>query len=217
MGSMPHHDSSMPPARKPEPKGSATCDSKSTTSRPPTSANGSTSPSRSSARCSSQTLSPLRNVRRSLAPGGKLVMVVWHSKAENEWLYRAQTITERFLARPQEYDAPTCGPGPFSMADADTISGILTAAGFDHISLRRCDMPISIGANIGDAVEFRYESRSRRGDPPPGRRARHAPPRSDRRSAPLGLPSPNGTDPTASQPPPRHGSFRRSPELSAAP
>jgi SAM-dependent methyltransferase len=96
----------------------------------------------------------LRNVRRSLAPGGKLVMVVWRSKAENEWLYRAQTITERFLARPQEYDAPTCGPGPFSMADADTTSGILTAAGFDHISLRRCDMPISIGANIGDAVEF---------------------------------------------------------------
>jgi SAM-dependent methyltransferase len=99
-------------------------------------------------------LAALRNVRQSLAPTGKLVMVVWRSKLENEWLYRAQTITERFIARPEEYDAPTCGPGPFSMADADTASRILTTAGFEHISLRRCDMPISIGANIDEAVEF---------------------------------------------------------------
>ena len=70
LGSMPHHDSSTPPARKPEPNGSATCDSKSTTSRPPTS-NGSTSASRSSARCSSQNpVAALRNVRQSLRPAG---------------------------------------------------------------------------------------------------------------------------------------------------
>jgi len=96
----------------------------------------------------------LRNVREAMGPTAKLVMVVWRSKRENEWLYRAQTITERFIARPEEYDAPTCGPGPFSMADADTTSGILTKAGFHHISLRRCDLPITIGANIDEAVEF---------------------------------------------------------------
>jgi SAM-dependent methyltransferase len=96
----------------------------------------------------------LRNVREAMEPTGKLVMVVWRSKRENEWLYRAQTITERFIARPEEYDAPTCGPGPFSMADADTTSGILTKAGFQDISLRRCDLPITIGANIDEAVEF---------------------------------------------------------------
>ena len=61
----------------------------------------------------------LRNVRRSLVPGGRLVMVVWRAKMENDWLYRAQTITERFVAKPEQYDAPTCGPGPFSMANAD--------------------------------------------------------------------------------------------------
>lgn len=96
----------------------------------------------------------LRNIRRALVPGGQLVMVVWRAKAENEWLYRAQTITERLLTKPEEYDAPTCGPGPFSMANADTVSGILISAGFDAITLRRCDLPIMIGHDINEAVEF---------------------------------------------------------------
>lgn len=96
----------------------------------------------------------LRNVRESLRPGGKLVMVVWRAKVENEWLYRAQTITERFVSKPEDYDEPTCGPGPFSMANADTTSGILVSAGFESICLRRCDMPIMIGRNLDEAVEF---------------------------------------------------------------
>ncbi len=96
----------------------------------------------------------LRNVHRSLVPGGRLVMVVWRAKVENDWLYRAQTITERFVAKPEEYDAPTCGPGPFSMANADTTSGILKSAGFEEIALRRCDLPILIGRDIDEAVEF---------------------------------------------------------------
>jgi ubiquinone/menaquinone biosynthesis C-methylase UbiE len=96
----------------------------------------------------------LRNVRRSLVPGGRLVMVVWRAKMENDWLYRAQTITERFVAKPEEYDAPTCGPGPFSMANADTTSGVLKSAGFEEITLRRCDLSITIGRDIDEAVEF---------------------------------------------------------------
>ena len=96
----------------------------------------------------------LRNVRKSLAPGGRLVMVVWRAKVENDWLYRAQTITERYVTKPEDYDEPTCGPGPFSMANADTTSGILLSAGFEAISLRRCDLPIRIGRDIDEAVEL---------------------------------------------------------------
>jgi hypothetical protein len=91
-------------------------------------------------------------VRRSLVPGGRLVMVVWRSKVENDWVHRAQTITERFVTKPEEYDEPTCGPGPFSMANADTVSGILLNAGFEDISLRRLDLPIRIGSDIDEAV-----------------------------------------------------------------
>jgi ubiquinone/menaquinone biosynthesis C-methylase UbiE len=96
----------------------------------------------------------LRNVRNALVPGGALVMVVWRAKVENDWLYRAQTITERFVTKPEEYDEPTCGPGPFSMANADTTSGILLSAGFQDIALRRCDIPITIGLDIDEAVEL---------------------------------------------------------------
>jgi SAM-dependent methyltransferase len=95
----------------------------------------------------------LRNVREALRPSGRLVMVVWRAKVENDWMYRAQMITERFVTKPEEYDEPTCGPGPFSMANADTTSGILVAAGFEGITLRRNDMPIKLG-HIDEAVEL---------------------------------------------------------------
>jgi SAM-dependent methyltransferase len=96
----------------------------------------------------------LRNVREALVPGGRLAMVVWRSKVENEGFYRGQLITERFVTKPDEYDEPTCGPGPFSMGNADTTSGILVSAGFENISLRRCDKPISVGLDLDEAVEF---------------------------------------------------------------
>ena len=87
----------------------------------------------------------MRNVRQALVPGGQLVMVVWRMKEDNEWLYRAQGIVEKFVTKPEESDEPTCGPGPFSMANADTTSGILRAAGYEDITLRRCDMPFRNG------------------------------------------------------------------------
>ena len=96
----------------------------------------------------------LRNVREALVPGGRLAMVVWRSKVENEGFYRSQLITERFVTKPEEYDEPTCGPGPFSMGNADTTSGILVSAGFEEISLQRCDKPILIGLDLDEAVDF---------------------------------------------------------------
>jgi ubiquinone/menaquinone biosynthesis C-methylase UbiE len=96
----------------------------------------------------------LRNVRRALVPGGKLIMVVWRRRIDNDWLYRAQRIVEGIVARPEEYDEPTCGPGPFSMADADTTSEVLIHAGFADIALRRCDIPIVVGADLEEALEL---------------------------------------------------------------
>jgi ubiquinone/menaquinone biosynthesis C-methylase UbiE len=96
----------------------------------------------------------MRNVRGALVPGGKLVMVVWRQRTDNDWLYRAQTIVEGIVARPEEYDEPTCGPGPFSMANADTTSDVLIQAGFTDIALRRCDMPIVIGNDLEEALEL---------------------------------------------------------------
>jgi SAM-dependent methyltransferase len=96
----------------------------------------------------------LRNVRRALVPGGRLCMVVWRRKLDNDWLHRAERVVERFLTRPESTDEPTCGPGPFSMADADATTDVLVGAGFEDISLHRCDLEITIGADLDEAVDF---------------------------------------------------------------
>ncbi len=95
----------------------------------------------------------LRNVRRALAPDGRLVMVVWRRREDNDWLYRAQTIVEGLVERPEEYDEPTCGPGPFSMAGADTTTDVLLHAGYTDIALQRCDIPIVIGSDVEEAID----------------------------------------------------------------
>jgi ubiquinone/menaquinone biosynthesis C-methylase UbiE len=96
----------------------------------------------------------LRNVRRALAPGGRLVMVVWRRRIDNDWLHRAQTIVEGIVERPEEYDEPTCGPGPFSMADADTTTDVLVHAGYGEIALHRCDLSIAVGADVEEAIDL---------------------------------------------------------------
>jgi SAM-dependent methyltransferase len=96
----------------------------------------------------------MRNVRKSLTPGGRLCMVVWRRKLDNDWLHRAETVVEDYVEEPEETDEPTCGPGPFSMANADTVSDILLNAGFNEVELRRCDIPILIGRDLDHAVEF---------------------------------------------------------------
>jgi SAM-dependent methyltransferase len=96
----------------------------------------------------------LRNVRQSLVPGGKLAMVVWRRREDNLWLYRAQQIVEGMVQKPEEYDEPTCGPGPFSMANADTVTDVMVHAGWEDISLRRCDLDILGGRDMDEAIDL---------------------------------------------------------------
>jgi SAM-dependent methyltransferase len=96
----------------------------------------------------------LRNIRQTLVPGGRLCAVVWRRKEDNEWVRRAELVVEEYLEHPEETEEPTCGPGPFSMANADTVSEQLTIAGFEQISLQRCDLPLKIGNDLDHAVEF---------------------------------------------------------------
>jgi SAM-dependent methyltransferase len=96
----------------------------------------------------------LRNVRKALVPGGRLCMVVWRRKLDNDWLHRAEETVEQFVTEPEESDEPRCGPGPFSMADADTTSQILMNAGFGEVAFHRSDIEIEIGRDLAHAIEF---------------------------------------------------------------
>lgn len=96
----------------------------------------------------------LRNVRRALVPGGLLNMVVWRRKLDNECMHRAELVVAEYLEEPEESEAPRCGPGPFSMANADTVSDVLKHAGFEDIRLTRQDLPYKIGNDLEHAVAF---------------------------------------------------------------
>ena len=96
----------------------------------------------------------LRNVREAMVPGGRLCIVVWRRRIDNPWVYEAEKVVKPLLDEPEETDEPRCGPGPFSMADADTTSGQLKGAGFDEIALRRFDSALRFGGSLDEAVEM---------------------------------------------------------------
>jgi SAM-dependent methyltransferase len=94
----------------------------------------------------------LRNVRAALAPGGRLNMVVWRHKPDNELFRRAELVVAEYLEEPEESDAPRCGPGPFSMANADTVTDVLKHAGYEDIRLARQDLPYKVGNDLDEAI-----------------------------------------------------------------
>ncbi len=95
----------------------------------------------------------LRNMRRSLRPGGEMVMIVWRTIDDNPWLGVPKAVVREFLPPPGE-DARTCGPGPFSMADPETVTRQLEIAGFRDIGFERVDAPVLVGSSPDDAVAF---------------------------------------------------------------
>jgi ubiquinone/menaquinone biosynthesis C-methylase UbiE len=95
-----------------------------------------------------------RNIRGALKSGGHACFVVWRRREDNDWMYKAQQVADRYLEAPEETDVARCGPGPFSMANADTVSEQLRIAGFEDVTLTRCDLPIKIGNDLDHAVEF---------------------------------------------------------------
>jgi ubiquinone/menaquinone biosynthesis C-methylase UbiE len=95
----------------------------------------------------------LRNLRRAVKPDGRLLMLVWRRIEDNDWLGAAKKLVLAHLPPPPE-EAPSCGPGPFSMADPDTVREILGAAGWTDVVLERIDARVTIGDSLDEAVAF---------------------------------------------------------------
>ena len=98
----------------------------------------------------------LRNLRAAMPAGARYCSVVWRRKVDNPWLHVAEEVVKPLLPDPDESetDEPRCGPGPFSMADADTLTGQLRSAGFTDITLRRYDAMLQFGTSLDRAVEM---------------------------------------------------------------
>lgn len=95
----------------------------------------------------------MRNMRKSLRPGGIMTMIVWRGIKDNPWLGSAKDVVLRFLPPPGE-NAQTCGPGPFSMADTGVVTKQLEIAGYRDIQFERIDAQVFVGKDVDDAVAF---------------------------------------------------------------
>ena len=97
----------------------------------------------------------LRNIRRSLKPGGRLVNITWRPLVTNTWMALPKEIALRHLPPPG--DGPSCGPGPFSMSDPEVVTAILEGAGFTNVALEAVDSPVVVGRDVEEAIAFQLE------------------------------------------------------------
>ncbi|HJS33467.1 MAG TPA: class I SAM-dependent methyltransferase [Alphaproteobacteria bacterium] len=95
----------------------------------------------------------LRNMRTALKPGGLMMMIVWRSIDANPWLGMAKDVVLGFLPPPGA-DGRTCGPGPFSMSDRETVTGMLKSAGYVEPIFARVDAPVLVGKTTEDSIAF---------------------------------------------------------------
>lgn len=95
----------------------------------------------------------MRAIRAALKPGGGLRKICWRRKAESPFWAETEEVVLGFLSRPEEHEADTCGPGPFSLGNPETLAGILEAAGFAEIDLRKRDFDYFMGRDMEEAID----------------------------------------------------------------
>ena len=90
------------------------------------------------------------NLRRSSAPGARLVLLTWQSPSRQEWI-SAFTGALTGHAPP----APAFGvPGPFSLSDSDRVLRLLHTAGFGDVECRPVTEPMVYGNTVEEAHAF---------------------------------------------------------------
>lgn len=98
-------------------------------------------------------VSAFANLKTALVEDGRLVFLCWQPPTKNPWIGIPAVALQDFM--PQDAPPPDPhAPGPFSFADPDYTSDVLTRAGFRNISIDPVEKEIQLGANIDEAMEF---------------------------------------------------------------
>lgn len=95
----------------------------------------------------------LRRMRLALKPGGRMTHIVWRRREDNPAWQAAKEIALKHLPPPGD-EAETCGPGPFSMGNEDTVKGMMTSAGYVDVSFTRVDEKIMVGTTPDECIAF---------------------------------------------------------------
>jgi SAM-dependent methyltransferase len=95
-------------------------------------------------------VSAFANIRKALAPGGRLVFVCWRRLSENVWAAAPMEAAVHLLP-PQEPVDPAA-PGPFAFADCERLRAILANANYSQIEIEPFDCTINMGATLEEAA-----------------------------------------------------------------
>ena len=101
----------------------------------------------------SNPVAAMRNMRTAMKPGATMTHIVWRTPDDNPWLSMAKEVVIGFLPPPGE-DGRTCGPGPFSMANQEMVTGMMKSAGYENIEFEQVDAQVLVGRTVQDAIDF---------------------------------------------------------------
>ncbi|MEO3749559.1 class I SAM-dependent methyltransferase [Streptomyces sp. B6B3] len=85
------------------------------------------------------------NIGRALRPGARFVQLVWQAADRQEWHAAIRT------ALPLAHASSTPAVDPFTLADPDVVSGVLTAAGFTAVDVVDVHEPVRYGPDAEGA------------------------------------------------------------------
>lgn len=100
-------------------------------------------------------LAAFSNLRRALAPSGRLSFVCWQGLEHNEWLLVPGLAAARHVALP-DVGGSAGGPGMFSLSSADDVRDVLGSAGFGQVELESIAPTITLGGGgtLDESLDF---------------------------------------------------------------
>jgi SAM-dependent methyltransferase len=90
------------------------------------------------------------NIRKAVAPKGRLAFICWRALAENIWAAAPLAAAKDLL--PAQDPVDPHAPGPFAFADGERLKGVLSKAGFHNIQTNKLDTVMNMGATVDAAV-----------------------------------------------------------------
>lgn len=94
------------------------------------------------------------NLRTVVAPGGRLAFVCWRAAAENPMFSLGTSVLLARLTDPPAAPQPRT-PGPTAFAEADYVTGVLTAAGWSDAAAEPVELTAAYGFDGSDGVDNR--------------------------------------------------------------
>jgi ubiquinone/menaquinone biosynthesis C-methylase UbiE len=95
------------------------------------------------------------NLRRSIAPGGRLAFVSWQGLHANDWLTVIANEVANRVEIP-EFGGLSRGPGMFALMDRDEMTALLGSAGFKEVAFESLAQTILIGGGgtVDQSMDF---------------------------------------------------------------